>query len=252
MAQYVNFCYQPAIYISRILPGHANVEFIISVINKYNMGVVSQIDIQASPSSYKEHVATLYYAVVHFSYWNVVDTIEFRSTLMQGKFAKLYYNNSNFWKVSAYKNITAHKKNMEEPVLSMNDMQQMLNNDLHVEYVGSCNEMYPPPPKLQRQQCREYSDFDLFYHKLQVADFWHKQNGGEPTSEDNTRNAAPAPSTEEGEIEDSSHMDEDLAKQLRLNKRNEDEKMRTRQKQEKWNFKFHNRHRMFDFDSHDF
>jgi hypothetical protein len=253
MAQYVNFCYQPAIYISRILPGHANLEFIIGVINNYNMGVVSQIDIQASPSNYKEHVATLYYAVVHFSYWNVVDTIEFRSTLMQGKFAKLYYNHSNFWKVSAYKNITGHKRNMEEPVLSLNDMQQMLNNDLHVEYVGSCTEMYPPPPKLQRQQCREYSDFELYYHKLQVADFWHKQNGGKPTTEDNTTNAVPAPTatTEEGEIEDSSPMDEDLAKQLRLNKLNEDEKMRRRQKQEKWNFKFHNRHRMFDFDSRD-
>jgi hypothetical protein len=239
MAQYVNFCYQPAIYISRILPGHANVEFIKEVLDRYNLGVVSYIEVKASPSSYEDHVATLYYAIVYFDSWNVNDTIEFRTTLMQGKFAKLYYNYSNFWKVSEYKQ-TSHAQNyMQQPVMKTPQVNRPIAPGLQV-YLASAGhphmnanyEMYPPPPppKLQRQQCREYSDFDLFYHKLQVADFWHKQ--AQVPRE--TKDVECEPNYDEDDA-DYCTMDDALAEQF-LNER-----------KNKWDFKLHNGYRMFDF-----
>lgn len=209
MAQYVNFCYQPAIYISRILPGHANVEFIIGVINDHNLGMVWNIDIKPSPSNYEDHAATLYYAIVYFKHWNIENTIDFRSTLMMGKFVKLYYNASNFWKVTAYKDKTYQQ--MQQQNYIMPPIQPVMQQP----YPGSImpiapglfgiGTMPPPPPKLQRQYCREYTDFDMFYHKLQLAEFWRKHNG-EPHMEDT------ATTTDTYEEDDT--MDDVLAQQF--------------------------------------
>lgn len=238
MAQYVNFCYQPAIYISRILPGHANVDFIISVVNNYNLGMVSNIEIKPSPSSYEDHVATLYYAVVYFNYWNIENTIDFRSTLMQGKFAKLYYNISNFWKVTAYKGHYMQQPQMQNYAMSTSQIAP----GLHQVGCSSGHNVYPPRPKLQRQQCHEYSDFDAFYHKLQVAEFWHQQKNGTGGSLSEDAGADDDEySDEEGELEeDSSIMDDALdafTEQI------------LKEKREKWDFKLHNGYRMFDFNS---
>lgn len=223
MSANVNFCYQPSIYISRILPEHANVSFVISAINNYNLGEVSHIDFKES-TSYMGSEASMYYAIVHFKHWNVEYTIDFRSTLMQGKFAKLYYNNFNFWKVSEYRIPTPCYP--IAPGLNMNIM------------MGSGDIYYPPVPKLTRQPCKEFSEFDMFYRKLQMTDLFKSAQQQDIVF---TCASSKQESAEEC-IEDDEYyrdeIDDDLANIVFTNitKRN------------KHDIKFHNGYKMFDIE----
>jgi hypothetical protein len=236
MSQYVNFCYQPELYISRILPECADVNFIGSVINNYGLGHVSSIDLTMTNNVINGQ--PLYYAIVKFNYWNIDNTIDYRATLMQGKFIKMYYSNYNFWKVSEYK--TPQK-------MALYKMPSIVAGIAPPKMSLYSSRIAPPVPQLKRQACMEYSNFDMFYRKMQVVEHWSNIDKDADVLDFGCKyeEKPAADSDEDEEISEFNwnETDEELLEDILFKKM----KAADDAAADKPEFKFHNRHRMFYF-----
>ena len=237
MSQYVNFCYQPEIYISRILPECADVNFIGSVINNYGLGHVSSIDLTMTNNEINGQ--PLYYAVVKFHFWNIDNTIDYRTTLMQGKFVKMYYSNYNFWKVSEYK--TPQKM----PMYPMPGV--MVGNGMTL-----APRLVPPQlPPLKRQACVEFSEFDKFYRRMQMVEHWSKIDKDADILDFGCKYEEMPTNADTHKDDDISELswnetDENLLEEVLFKKmKAADDAAAAAAKPE---FKFHNGYRMFNFD----
>jgi hypothetical protein len=96
------YCYQPSICIPRVA-SNITKETIISVLNRFNLGQISRIDM--IQRNFDGEMGSSYQKVfIHFNKWND-DAIanQIRTTLLSGKDVKIIYDSPWFWKLSANK-----------------------------------------------------------------------------------------------------------------------------------------------------